>query len=150
MRGTGMMRRILTGVALLAAATTATAREVRAQGFDLVVNAAYPGETIARDVAIRVFLKQLTTLGGKPAAPVDQPKESPVRAAYSRGLHGRPVSLIEGYWQQQIFSGGNTPPPVMGSDAEVLAFVRANPGAIGYVSAGTAPGAGVKVVTIGN
>ena len=45
------------------------------------------------------------------------------------------MSAVANYWQRQIFSGRGTPPPIKESDAEVIAFVAANPGAIGYVSA---------------
>jgi hypothetical protein len=46
-----------------------------------------------------------------------------------------------------VFSGRDTPPAIKASDASVLEFVRANPGAIGYVSPG-ADLAGVKVVSV--
>ena len=57
------------------------------------------------------------------------------------------ISAIESYWRQQIYSGRGVPPPVKATDADVVAFVAANPGGIGYVSA-AADTAGVKVVEI--
>jgi len=42
----------------------------------------------------------------------------------------------------------NVPPPEKASDDEVLAFVRANPGGIGYVSSGAQVGAGIKVLEV--
>jgi ABC-type phosphate transport system substrate-binding protein len=78
---------------------------------------------------------------------VDQGKASSVRAAFSKAVLGRPVSAVESYWQQQIFSGKDVPPAAKGSDDEVVTFVKANPGAIGYVSAGAST-AGVKVVDV--
>ena len=47
-------------------------------------------------------------------------------------------------WTKKAFRDGLNAPPVKGSDAEVIGFVKANPGAIGYVS--TPPGAGVQVL----
>ena len=47
-------------------------------------------------------------------------------------------------WRRKAFRDGISPPPVKGSDAEVMSFVRSTPGAIGYI-AGTA-GAGVIVL----
>jgi hypothetical protein len=58
------------------------------------------------------------------------------------------VSAVESYWQQAIFSGRSVPPLEKASDAEVLAFVRANPGAVGYVSGGADLGASVKELTV--
>ena len=113
-----------------------------AQGYVVVTNAAGPSSLSKDDVA-KIFLKKNNQL-----SPVDQEKDANVRGAFSRSVLGRPVSAIASYWQQQIFSGGEAPPAEKGSDAEVLAYVRNNPRAIGYVSAGTSLGSGVQVVTI--
>jgi hypothetical protein len=48
-----------------------------------------------------------------------------------------------GLWTKKSFREGLTPPVMKSSDIEVTAFVRDNPGAIGYVS--TQP-PGVKVI----
>ena len=69
------------------------------------------------------------------------------RIALRRRVHGKPISAIASYWQQQIFAGGELPPAAKSSDDEVIAFVRATPGGIGYVSAGASL-TGVKAVTI--
>jgi len=47
-------------------------------------------------------------------------------------------------WTMKSFRDGLTPPATKSSDAEVLAYVEATPGAIGYVT--TEPPAGVVVV----
>jgi len=41
------------------------------------------------------------------------------------------------------------PPPAMATDAEILAYVRQHPGAIGYIAADT-PSDRVKVITVVN
>jgi hypothetical protein len=46
-------------------------------------------------------------------------------------------------WTKKSFRDGLNAPPSRGNDAEVLAFVRANAGAVGYV---TTPPAGVKTI----
>jgi hypothetical protein len=55
---------------------------------------------------------------------------------------------VKSFWQRQIFSGSGVPPQERASDEEVLDFVRANPGAVGYVSSDTPNGAGVKVLEV--
>jgi ABC-type phosphate transport system substrate-binding protein len=127
---------------MLAVALVLTARPAAAQGFVLVVNAAGPSSMSKADVS-KIFLKKSGQL-----MPVDQDKDASVRSAFSKAVLGRPVMAVLSYWQQQIFSGGDAPPAEKGSDAEVLAFVRSNPRAIGYVSAGTDLGAGVQAVTL--
>jgi ABC-type phosphate transport system substrate-binding protein len=131
------------GVAVFAVATPAAAQEFR-----IIVNAANSTTELPADVAIKVFLKQsLKFPNGTAAQPVDQGKASPVRVAFTRAVLGRPVTAVESYWQQQIFSGRDVPPPAKSTDDEVVAFVKANAGGIGYVSGGAAL-AGVKVVTV--
>ncbi|MDB4881538.1 MAG: hypothetical protein JWL95_304 [Gemmatimonadetes bacterium] len=127
---------------LLGTALLAPMRRAAAQAFVVVVNEAGPSSLSKNDVA-RIFLKTSDAL-----MPVDQVRDSKVRPAFSRFVLGRSVSAVLTYWQQQIFSGGGSPPPVKGSDAEVLASVRGNPKAIGYVSADAVLGAGVKLVAI--
>jgi ABC-type phosphate transport system substrate-binding protein len=57
------------------------------------------------------------------------------------------MGAIDQYWTQSVFSGRAVPPPEKRSDADVVAFVRENPGAIGYVSQGASID-GVKRVTV--
>jgi ABC-type phosphate transport system substrate-binding protein len=79
--------------------------------------------------------------------PVDQLPESKVRAAFSKEVHGTSATAIAELWQQRG-AGGTTPPAMLASDQEVLDFVRANPGAVGYVSATTELGPGLKELTL--
>jgi ABC-type phosphate transport system substrate-binding protein len=99
-----------------------------------------------------MFLKRTTNWpDGSAIAPVDQSSRSAVRVLFTgeilkvEGLDK--MSGVENYWQQQIFSGRGSPPPIKASDKEVVAFVAANPGAIGYVS-GTADVSAVKTVAL--
>jgi ABC-type phosphate transport system substrate-binding protein len=127
---------------LLGLALLAPAHRASAQGYVVVVNEAGPASLSKSDVS-RIFLKKSSQL-----TPVDQDKDAKVRSSFSRAVLGRPLSAIISYWQQQIFSGGDSPPPEKMSDAEVLAFVRSNPKAIGYVAAGTELGTGVRAVAV--
>ena len=124
------------------------ATPLAAQEFKVIVNAANPITEIAAAALGKIFLKEaLGFPGGGNATPVDLGKSSPVRAAFSKRVIGRPVSAIETYWQQQIFSGKEIPPAAKSSDDDVIVFVKSTPGAIGYVSAGAST-AGVKVVVV--
>ena len=119
------------------------------QGFKIVVNQANSSETISKQQLENIFMKRAGTWSnGQPALPVDQGASSSTRYGFSMVIFGRDVNAIKSHWQRQIFSGRGVPPPEKASDEEVLAFVRANPGAIGYVSSDTAVGSGVKVLDI--
>ena len=132
----------LAGLGLALAALVVPAGRAAAQGYVVVVNAAGPA-SLSKDDVSKAFLKK-----GSALVPVDQGKGSGVRDAFSKGVLGRPASAVATYWQQQIFAGKDVPPPEKGDDAAVLAFVRGNPKAIGYVSAGAALGAGVKAAAV--
>jgi ABC-type phosphate transport system substrate-binding protein len=119
-----------------------------AADYVVVVNPAVTTSTLARSEASRLFLRSTTQWpGGEHVKPVDLAKGSPVRAAFTKEVLGRSMGAVEQYWTQSVFSGRAVPPPEKRSDAEVVAYVRETPGAIGYVS----PGAntdGVRRVTI--
>jgi ABC-type phosphate transport system substrate-binding protein len=130
----------------LAAAPIAVSQEPI---YQVVVNTANPALTLSRGDVSRIFLKrQPTWKHGGPILPVDLERSSKTREAFTRAVHSRSVSAIGTFWQQQIFAGKQTPPPEKPKDDDVLAYVRSNPNAIGYVSTGTALGSGVKAVTL--
>jgi ABC-type phosphate transport system substrate-binding protein len=58
-----------------------------------------------------------------------------------------PVTGLQRFWSDEIEKGVQ-PPPVKGSDEEVIAYVASTPGAIGYVSAGVALPEGVKAMAL--
>jgi len=137
---------ILTMLVVIASIIPAAAA---AQEFKIVINETNPTSSISKRDLSRCFMKQATNwISGQPVIPVDQAASSEVRQAFSEAIHGRSVSAIKSYWQREIFSGRSVPPAEKASDEEVLAFVRANPGAVGYVSADADVGTGVKVLRI--
>ena len=141
------MKRMITS--LFAVALLVGAGDLQAQEFQVVVNAGSDVASISADELSKIFQKKARKLpSGESAKPVDQDKDAGVREAFSNAVLGRSAGQMESWWQQQIFSGKEVPPEKKSSDAEVLEYVRANPGAIGYVSAGAALGSGVKAVTV--
>jgi ABC-type phosphate transport system substrate-binding protein len=120
------------------------------QGYALIVNAANPTSSLTREQAAKLFLRKTSAWeSGEPAAPVDLGEGAPARAAFSREVLGKTVSAVKSYWLQAIYSGGTPPPPEKATDGDVVAYVRANPNAIGYIAvASSGPPAGVKIVTL--
>lgn len=109
-----------------------------AQPFKLVVNVANPVERLTRQQVSSLFLKKVKQWPrGEAALPVDQSAQSLLRHAFTQAICKAPMSAIRQYWERQIFSGGEQPPPVVASDAEVLRFVSTKHAAVGYVGAGT-------------
>jgi ABC-type phosphate transport system substrate-binding protein len=128
----------------LVALGTASAAPVE-DGYQVIVHAATTVTELDRAGVARFFLRQSTKWAdGHSAMPVDQSARSPVREAFSRGVLRQTLPAVEAYWQRQIGSGRATPPPVKSTDAEVLAYVAATPGAVGYVTGGLNLTPGVK------
>lgn len=116
-----------------------------AGGFRVVAHPGVHTTSLTKAAAAAVFLKKTPKWDdGTPVVPVDQTDQSPVRASFTSTVLGKSVAAVKSFWQQQIFSGRDVPPVEKRSDAEVLDFVRATPGAVGYVS----EGATVNGVTI--
>jgi hypothetical protein len=136
------------GIAFLAVAMIGARRRPDVKVV-IVVNSANPVSTMRREQVARMFLREVSAWNnGEEILPVDQLERSPSRVTFAREVQGQTVSSLKTYWQQRIFSGNDSPPPERVSDADVLTYVRSNPGAIGYVVEGTDLGTGVKPVVI--
>ncbi len=121
--------------------------ELSAQ-YQVIVNSSNTVNSISKNDASKYFMKKTTKWpDGETVKPVDLKGNSSVRESFTSAVLGKSVSAIKSYWQQFVFSGKGTPPLEKGSDAEVISFVKNNPGAIGYVSS-SADVSGVKVITI--
>ena len=120
----------------------------QAASYKLIVNNSVSLNSLSKKAASDLFLKKTTKWeNGSTVAPVDQLESSNTREGFSKAVHGKTAAAVKSYWNQQIFSGRDVPPVEKKSDAEVLSFVRSNPGAIGYVSE-AASVEGVRVVSI--
>jgi ABC-type phosphate transport system substrate-binding protein len=110
---------------------------VQAQGdYVVIVNKSTAVDSLTKSQISNFFLKKTTSWSdGSKVRPVDQVSGASVRDGFSEAIHGKSVSAIKSFWQKKIFSGAGTPPPEKSSDIEVIEYVKANPGAIGYVSA---------------
>jgi len=104
-------------------------------GFMVVVNAANPVVSLTLEEVSRFLLKKVSRWdNGQLVHPVDQSVDSTVRAVFTHHIHHREVDAVKRFWQQRIFAGRDTPPPVRPSDEEVIRYIEGNPGAVGYVS----------------
>lgn len=114
----------------------------------VIVNASNPVTALKKIDLSRLFLKKTTTWPNQqPVFPVDLGDGTPARQAFSTSIHKKSVRAVKSYWQQRIFSGSDVPPPELGSDAEVTAYVKTHPNAVGYLGERPAD-AGVKLIKI--
>ncbi len=144
-----MLTRLARLALVLSLGLAAGGTGAQSAAFRVVVHSANGASSLSKADIARLFLKKSANCpDGRAAVPVDLSEGSAARRAFSRAVLERDVAAVRAYWQQQIFSGRGVPPAEKASDAEVLAFVRANPGAVGYVSAGAELGGSVKELRV--
>jgi ABC-type phosphate transport system substrate-binding protein len=135
------------GAAVLLSATVSRHAGAQQTSFVVVANGANLMSSISRSELAALFTKKEQSFSdGTPAFPVDLPDDDPIHEAFAQAIHGKSPRALRAYWQQQIFSGRNVPPPQRSSDDQVLAYVRTTVGAIGYVRATAHLGPGIKVL----
>ena len=131
------------------AGTPAAPVPAPAQEFTIIVNSANPVTTMSKEEVAKIFLKKTGTWeSGESVAPVELPATTRTREPFARVILGKSLPQVKSYWQQQIFSGRAVPPPEKQTESDVVAFVRANANAIGYIAKGKELGRGVKVLEV--
>ncbi len=121
---------------------------VNAQTYKIIVNNSNSTTSLSKAEVSNLFLKKKTKWSsGTEVKPVDLSPKSDLREAFSKEIHGKTIAQVRAYWQQTVFAGKATPPSEMDGITKVVEYVKANPGAIGYVSA-DANVSGVKVLSI--
>ena len=146
----GIARRTAIAALVALALVSADGPRSAASGasFKLVAHPRVATDSLLVAEGSRIFLKKTAKWpDGAPVVPVDLPVASRVREAFSQAVHKKSASAVDAYWQKQIFTGRDLPPLTKATDAEVLAFVRSTPGALGYVSSET-PSEGLKVIEL--
>jgi len=122
--------------------------KAEAQDFKIIVNKANQVESLSKKEVSNIFLKQKIKWEDKTKIiPVDLSSKSQHREVFSSNIHNKSVNQVRAYWQQSVFAGKASPPLEKSDDAAVIEYVKANKGAIGYVSGLTNTG-DVKTITI--
>ena len=101
---------------------------------------AHPSVNLDAEEIRELFLGEKQFVGPLKLVPVDN---SAIQREFMSKILQTDARTYAARWTKKSFREGLVAPDVKGSDAEVAAFVRATPGAVGYI-AGTA--LGVKVL----
>lgn len=88
-----------------------------------------------------VFLGEVQFSGTVKLQPVDN---AAAQADFQARVLKMAPAKYTAAWTKKAFRDGLNAPPTKGSDAEVIGFVKATPGAIGYVS--SPPMSGIVVI----
>lgn len=114
-------------------------------GVSVIVNSSN-GADINEGNISRIFLGKVKAFStGDKVTLVNLKYNEATRNEFEKKVLNKSASQVKAYWSKLMFSGKGKPPKELASDKEVLAFVAANPGAIGYVAEGSVDST-VKVI----
>ena len=123
-------------IALLVVFAVGVSSADEAPRYKVIVHPDNPAQSVNRSFLRDAFLKKSREWGkGEAIRPVDLSSKFSVRARFTEEVLKKTPSQLKNYWNQQIFSGKGVPPPEAESVSALVAYVLANPGAVGYVPA---------------
>ena len=115
--------------------TIFAARYALAGDIKVIANPSVKVGSVSLDELRHIYLLERKALSdGSPVEPVLQ-KAGATHEAFFRRYLNRDTEEISIYYQRLVFTGKGSIPKSFSSDADVVAYVTQNRGAIGYVSA---------------
>ena len=116
--------------------------------FVVIVNPQSSVDSVDRDFLRDAYLKKTTEWGsGETIRPIDLTAKYAARDRFTEQVVRKTPAQLKTYWNQQIFSGKGVPPPEAEAPADVIEYVLANKGAVGYIPADVDAGK-AKVIRI--
>ncbi len=103
----------------------------------IIGNPSLPGPNLEAKDLVRIYLGKQTRWDDNKAIVPVMLKASPVHEDFVETYLGRSPHRFVTYWRQMVFTGKGTPPRSFASEEELIAYVAATPGAVGYASATT-------------
>jgi hypothetical protein len=101
----------------------------------------HPSTQVSAEDVRDIFLGEKQLAGGTRLVPVDN---GAAQEEFLAKVLQTDTQKYYARWTRKSFREGITAPVLKGSDAEVIAFVKATPGAVGYISK---PYPGLKVIS---
>jgi ABC-type phosphate transport system substrate-binding protein len=120
---------------------------VRAASVKVIANESVGTTTVSADDLRSVFLQEKDSLVGGSHVEAVIEKGGPTHEAFLKEYLDKSDSALQSYYRSLVFTGKGSMPKVVGSDAEMVAYVAKTKGAIGYVSADT-NAQGVKTLQV--
>jgi hypothetical protein len=81
----------------------------------------------------RVYLGKVVEIESRPVIPVNLTKGNSLRTAFMERVLAHPDDKFIAYWTVRRYIGQGTPPREFPTIEQQIEFLRATPGAIGYV-----------------
>jgi ABC-type phosphate transport system substrate-binding protein len=104
----------------------------------VIVNSGNPESAISKDEIAKIFTGKIGSWSsGEKIKPCDQKFDSEVAKKFISTMVGKSVNDYQAYWMEKMLSGAASPPKSLASDADVIAYVASEKGAIGYIDSGS-------------
>lgn len=88
---------------------------------------------IDEDTVQKIFTGRVIEVGGVNVVPVNASGGSALRNRFLKAFMNQDEEKYTAYWTVRRYIGKGKPPRELASSADIIAFVQATPGAIGYV-----------------
>jgi TonB family protein len=105
-----------------------------ADDLKIVANKAMRADSISATELKNIFLEESLRFAGMSVEPVIK-ESGPTHETFLKEYIGRDSDSLQTYYRTLVFNGRGSMPKILGSDAEVVAYVAKTKSAIGYVSA---------------
>ena len=114
---------------------------------DALVVVAHPDTpALNEDTLQKIYLGKIVKINGHPIIPVNLNRGSVLRMAFMQQVLAQDDDKFIAYWTVRRYIGKGSPPREFATVREQLEFVRATPGAVGYVDESTDNRRGVKTL----
>ena len=118
-----------------------------AMAAEVLVVVAHPDTPVLNEHTLqKIYLGKIVEINGHPIIPVNLNKGSVLRTAFLQQVMAQDDDKFIAYWTVRRYIGKGSPPREFATVREQLEFVRATPGAVGYVDESTDNTRGVKTL----
>lgn len=93
----------------------------------------------AQEISDLYLGRQRSTRAGERLLILDQPRDSELRNRFFNRLNGMSLRSVDAYWARLQFSGDSQPPIPLPESAAIVATVRNNRLAVGYIDTASVP-----------
>lgn len=102
---------------------------------------------VDEDTVQKIFTGRVIEVGGVNVVPVNAGSGSTLRNRFLKAFLNQDEEKYTAYWTVRRYIGKGKPPRELAGSADIIAFVQATPGAVGYVEEADLK-TGVNVVNV--
>lgn len=113
----------------------------------VVANKGVSVGSLSREDAQAIFLGERTKWDDGKSIKIAVLETGGAHKAFLQDVVSKTPSQFDNYWKKKVFTGKSAAPKTFGDAQSLTEYVSGQPGAIGYVAAGSA-GSSVKTISI--